>query len=172
VLAQQVVTVAGTPGVNTISLTVGGGASAFPAVTVSVNVTGSNTATTAAAALVAAFNASAAVLLGSNFFVPFFQVATNAAGVITLVANALTPASAYNAIPVTTTVTGAGGFTSVATGATLAGGVNPSITATIANSHAAGEPVQGVNSVTTAPLLVAPASGILIAAVLADMNLM
>jgi hypothetical protein len=172
VLAQQTITLAGTPGINTVTLVIGGGTSAFPAVTITVNLTAANTATTGMNAIVAAINASAAVLLGSNFFIPFLQPVTNSAGVGTLVANALTPAAAYNLIPVTATVTGAGGFTFVSGAATLAGGVNPSITATIANSHAAGEPVQGINSVSTSPLLVAPASGILVAAVLADMNIM
>lgn len=170
VLASQTITIAGTPGTNTISVTVGGGASGFPAVTVSVNVTNANTATTAAASIVAALNASAAVLLGSNFFPPFLQVVTNSAGVITLVANALTPAASYNAIPVTTTVTGAGGFTSTAGAATLAGGVNPSVTATIAYAHAAGEPVQGINSSSASALMVAPSVGVLTAALLADMT--
>jgi hypothetical protein len=172
VLAQQTITLAGTPGVNTVTLVIGGGTSAFPAVTVTVNLTGANTATTGMAAIIAAINASAAVLLGSNFFVPFIQPVTASAGVGTIVANALTPAAAYNLIPVTATVTGAGGFTFVSGAATLAGGVNPSITATIANSHPAGDPVQGINASSAAPLLVAPASGTLIACVLADMNLM
>jgi hypothetical protein len=168
VLASQTLTIAGTPGTNTITVTIGGGSSIFPAVTVAVNVTSSNTATTAAAAIVAAFNASAAVLTGAGFTVPFLQVVTNSAGVITFVANALTPAAAYNAIPITATVTGAGGFTATTGAATFAGGVNPSITATIANAHAAGEPVQGINKSSSSALMVAPSVGVLTAALLAD----
>lgn len=168
VLASQTLTIAGTPGTNTITVTIGGGSSAFPAVTVAVNVTASNTATTAAAAIVAAFNASAAVLTGTGFSVPFLQVVTNSAGVITFVANALTPAASYNAIPITATVTGAGGFTATTGASTFAGGVNPSITATIANAHAAGEPVQGINKSSSSALMVAPSVGVLTAALLAD----
>jgi hypothetical protein len=172
VLASQTITLAGTPGINTVTLVIGGGASAFPAVTITVNLTAANTATTGMNAIVAAINASAAVLLGSNFFLPFLQVVTNTAGVGTLVANALTPAAAYNLIPVTATITGAGGFTFVSGGTTLAGGINPSITATIAYAHAAGEPVQGINSVTTSPLLVAPSVGVLTAALVVDSALL
>jgi len=170
VLASQTLTIAGTPGTNTITVVIGGGSSIFPAVTVAVNVTASNTATTAAAAIVAAFNLSAAVLTGLGFSVPFLQVVTNSAGVITFVANALTPAAAYNAIPITATVTGAGSFTATTGAATFAGGVNPSITATIANAHAAGEPVQGTNKSSSSALMVAPSVGVLTAALLADLS--
>lgn len=167
--ASQTLTIAGTPGTNTISVTIGGGSSVFPAVTVSVNVTASNTATTAAALIVAALNASAAVLTSSTFGVPFLQVVTNSAGVITVVGNALTPAANYNAIPITATVTGAGSFTATTGAAALAGGINPSITATIANAHAAGEAVQGVNKSSSSALVVAPANGTLTTILPADL---
>jgi hypothetical protein len=163
VFASQTVTIAGGTTAGVVTITVGGAPSIFPAITVTFAAATSVTQT--ALNGVAALNASAAAL----GFAPFLQWATNAAGVITLVGNALTPAAAYNLIPIAASVAG-GNFTATVGAATFAGGVNPSITATIAYAHAAGEPVQGINN-GSASIIVAPAGvGYLAALLPVDMN--
>ena len=153
--ATGTVTIAGAPGVNVITTTVGGIVSV-------ANVTGADTATTAAAKVVAGLNASAAAA-GSG---PIVQLATNTAGVVTIVA--LNPGTAGSAITLTTVVTGAGGTTAVASGATLAGGVQPTITVALQFAHALGTVIQGVTK--TGVLVAAPTAGIFALPVVADIN--
>jgi len=155
VLSSGTVTIAGVPGVNALTTTVGG-------IAATIATTGVDTATTAMVRLVAALNASAAVA----GLTPVVQLVTNAAGVATIVA--LNPGTGGNAVTLTAAVTGAGGFTIVASGATLLNGVQPTITAVFAKTHASGATLQGIT--TSGTLAPAPTVGFFALPVLADIN--
>lgn len=154
--ASTTLTVAGTPGINTLTTTFAG--TGMPAYVVSVSVTGTDTATTAAVKMVLAINA----LQGQ-------AVATNAAGVITI--SGAAPGTANNAITATPSVTGAGGFTYTGTAA-LSGGINSTFTATFVNAHAANTPFVGLASAVGAVLLPAGTGGAFQGLVLADINVL
>lgn len=164
VLASDTITVAGVPGIGTITVTFGGGTSGFPSIVVVVNLTAAFTATTAAAALVAAINASAT----TSGIASFLQAASNAAGVITIAQQASIGAAAANGIPVAAVATG--GWTSVVATPTLAGGIAATFTAPFLFPHTAGATVQGI--ATSGIVLTVPAMAGLavVAPVLCDLN--
>jgi hypothetical protein len=126
--ASQTSTIAAIAGGTTVGVTING----IPSLTYTT--TAADTATTAAANLVQAIDATPGF---STLILP----ATNAAGVITV--RAISSGTAYNSMTFVTTSVG-GTVTNTAGGATMVSGTNTTFTATFANAHGAGQiPVQG-----------------------------
>jgi hypothetical protein len=126
--ASQTATIAAIAAGSTLGITING----IPSLTYTT--TAADTATTAAAALIQAVDATPGF---ANLILP----ATNAAGVITV--RAIGPGTAYNSMTFVTTSVG-GTVTNTAGGATMTSGTNTTFTATFANAHGAGQiPVQG-----------------------------
>lgn len=184
VAASQTITAGGTAAAGqTWTVTIGGGTSGFPTYVITyVTQAGDTTATIGAQSLAAVINNSAAVLAPFvratqsllnrenqiGFFSPVLQVATNAAGVITL--RAYNFGSPQNAIPLT--CSSSGGFTLTAGGATFTGGSDSTVTVTLNKAHAAGAVVQGVQNAAGGTVLPVPAAGTASALLPVDLNVL
>jgi hypothetical protein len=159
--ATGTVTIAGTASAGTTIVTTLGNVPGGN-VTVTYTTTAADTTATIVAGKIAAlFNQTTAV----RYSTPGVNAVTNAAGVITFTANSL--GTAGNNYTLVTTATG-GTFTSTASGATLAGGTFPSITATFVNAHATGAQVVGQNTTSGATIVAVPSTGSFIALVNVD----
>jgi hypothetical protein len=144
--ANQTFTIANIGAGTTLGVTIGG------VVSNTYLTTGSDTATTAALALVRAINATPGLVAGPGAII---LPATNAAGVITV--RALNAGSASNSITTVATAVG-GAVTNTAGGATMVNGTNNTISITPANAHAIGAPVQGITNTNGALLIPATAN--------------
>lgn len=151
VLASATVTIAGTAAAGTTVVVNVGNIPGGNVTVTYVTVAADTTATIIAGKIVALLNATTAV----RGLTPALSFVQNTAGVITIGAGSV--GTGPNAYTLTTSATG-GTVTSVASGATLAGGTFPSITATFANAHASGAIVLGQVTTTGAVIIPAPAT--------------